>query len=135
MSYLVGSLAGGVYGLKEGLKNTPNTRFKVKLNSVLNNCGKFGSRIGNTAGCAAVLYSLYEGAADGLGLDKFTPDDVQFSVSPLIAGFCTGATYKATAGPRVAALAGSIGFGAVAFTNIVYSLIGLPPGSKGFLFF
>ena len=132
---MIGTFFGGVYGLKEGLRNTPSSRFKVKLNSVLNNCGKYGSRVGNTAGCIAVLYSLYEGAVDALDIDRLLPDQITFSVSPLIAGFCTGATFKAAAGPRVAALAGTIGFGAVGLTNTVYTMLGMPCGAKGFLFF
>ena len=63
-SYLIGILGGGLYGFREGLTNTPNSRFKVKVNSVLNQCGKYGSRAGNSFGVLSILYSLYEGAAD-----------------------------------------------------------------------
>jgi len=134
-SYLAATAFGGVYGLKQGLSNTPSSRFKVKLNSVLNNCGRYGSRAGNTAGSLAVLYSLYEGAADGLDIDSYMPGNLAVSVSPFIASFCTGATFKATAGPRVAALAGTIGLGCVGVTYIGYGLLGIPYGSRGFLFF
>ena len=64
MSYLLGTSAGGVYGFQQGLKATPNTRFRVQLNSVLNHCGRYGSRAGNAMGVFAVLYSLFEGVAD-----------------------------------------------------------------------
>lgn len=64
-------------------------------------------------------------------------------VSPAAASFCnpafgataTAATYYATAGPRVAALAGFIGFSSVAATYAAYSALGVPYGSRGFLFF
>lgn len=47
----------------------------------------------------------------------------------------TGFTYKFQAGPRVAGLAGAIGLGAVGMTYTAYSLMGIPNGSKGWLFF
>ena len=64
LSYLLGTLAGGLYGLNQGLKNTPSDKFKVKLNSVLNKSSRYGSRIGNMAGCLSVFYSGYEYMAD-----------------------------------------------------------------------
>ncbi|GFH52608.1 hypothetical protein CTEN210_09084 [Chaetoceros tenuissimus] len=132
LSYLLGTLGGGLYGLSEGLKNTPSNRFKVKLNSVLNHCSRHGSRIGNMAGCLSIFYSFYEYAADNFELDRYTdPVPVQ---QPL-AAFMTGATYKAFAGPRVAALAGTIGLGSVGVTYGVYSVLGYKYGQKGWLFF
>lgn len=47
----------------------------------------------------------------------------------------TGATFYAAAGPRAALLAGSIGLGAVGVTYAGYTVLGIPYGSKGFLFF
>jgi hypothetical protein len=44
-------------------------------------------------------------------------------------------TYYATSGPRVAALAGAIGFSSVAVTYAAYSVLGMPYGSRGYLFF
>lgn len=64
ISYLGGVICGGLYGLQEGLRNTPSSRWKVKLNSVLNHCGRYGSQVGNMMGATAILYSLYEGVAD-----------------------------------------------------------------------
>lgn len=52
-----------------------------------------------------------------------------------MAAFMTGATYKAQAGPRVAALAGAIGLGSVGVTYAAYSLLGVPFGSKRWLWF
>jgi hypothetical protein len=68
MSYLIGTAAGGVYGFKQGLAATPSNRFRVQLNSVLNHSGRYGSRAGNTLGVFAILYSLYEGAADNVSM-------------------------------------------------------------------
>jgi Tim17/Tim22/Tim23/Pmp24 family len=64
VAYLMGIAGGGLYGFRQGLLSTPSHRFRVQLNSVLNHCGRYGSRAGNTVGVFAVLYSLYEGLAD-----------------------------------------------------------------------
>eukprot|EP00985_Skeletonema_marinoi_P016301 scaffold8725_cov96-Skeletonema_marinoi.AAC.1 len=62
-------------------------------------------------GASAIMYSLYEGVADSFELDAYT-GPIQ-PPAPLFAGMMTGATYYMRAGPRVAALAGTIGLGAV----------------------
>jgi len=133
ISYMIGVTLGGLYGLKEGLARTPSSRWKVKLNSVLNHCGRHGSQFGNMMGATAILYSLYEGLADSYELDAYT-GPIQ-PPAPLFAGMMTGATYYMRAGPRVSALAGTIGLGAVGGTFALYSLLGIPYGSKGWLFF
>lgn len=69
-----------------------------------------------------------------LGIRNYSPAAASF-VSPAIAAAATGATYFGTSGPRVAALAGTIGFGTVAATYTAYSVLGIPYGSRGFLFF
>lgn len=66
LSYLLGIGGGGLYGLQRGIATTPSTKFKVQVNSVLNHCGRYGSKAGNTVGVFAVLYSLYEGLADNV---------------------------------------------------------------------
>mmetsp|Transcript_26323 Transcript_26323/g.61218 ORF Transcript_26323/g.61218 Transcript_26323/m.61218 type:complete len:165 (-) Transcript_26323:1229-1723(-) len=68
MSYLLGITGGGLLGLREGLANAPSSRLRVQLNSILNHCGRHGSRWGNTIGVVSILYSLYEGAADHVRL-------------------------------------------------------------------
>lgn len=134
VSYLMGIVAGGVYGLREGLLHTPSSRFKVKLNSVLNHCGRHGSRAGNVLGVASIMYSLYEGLADHYDLDQYTRPVVgEVPASPAFAALMTGVTYKATAGPRVAALAGTIGLGAVGATYALYGVAGIPYGSRGWM--
>ncbi|KAL7542068.1 hypothetical protein ACHAXR_011734 [Thalassiosira sp. AJA248-18] len=133
ISYMLGVTLGGLYGLREGLAKTPSSRWKVKLNSVLNHCGRHGSGLGNMMGATAILYSLYEGVADSYELDQYT-GPIQ-PPAPLFAGAMTGATYYMRAGPRVAALAGAIGMGAVGGTFAVYSVLGIPYGSKGWMFF
>ena len=55
-------------------------------------------------------------------------------VAPAFGSTMAGVCYFAPSGPRVAALAGAIGFGSVAATYGVYSILGIPYGSQGFLF-
>ena len=64
MSYLIGIAGGGLYGLQKGVASTPSSKFKVQVNSILNHCGRYGSKTGNTFGVFAVMYSLYEGLGD-----------------------------------------------------------------------
>jgi len=138
LSYMIGIGFGGLYGLREGLTNTPSHRFKVKLNSVLNHCSRHGGRWGNMLGALSVLYTLYEGGMDQLQVDSYTAPitgNDSVVVGPALAAFLTGATYKLQAGPRVAGLAGTIGLGAVGATYAGYTLMGLPYGYKGWLFF
>lgn len=133
VSYLVGTIAGGVYGLREGLVNAPSSKMRVQLNSILNNSGRYGSRWGNALGVVAVIYSLYEGLADSYDIDDYT-GPIQ-PAAPLLGAGLTGATYYMPAGPRVAALAGSIGVGAVGVTYLGYTAMGIPLGSRGWMFF
>lgn len=133
MCYMLGIGAGGMYGLQRGIVSTPSSKFKVKLNSVLNHSGRYGSRVGNTLGVFAVLYSLYEGLGDHLELDRYTGFD---STSPPVAAALTGMTYYGPAGIRVATLGGTIGFGAVSATYAAYHfLLNKPFGQYGFLWF
>lgn len=64
LSYVLGISAGGLFGLQKGITSTPSSKLKVQVNSVLNHCGRHGSKFGNTFGVFAVVYSLYEGIGD-----------------------------------------------------------------------
>ena len=55
-------------------------------------------------------------------------------VSPAFGAGMAGATYFAGSGPRVAALAGVLGVGSVATTYAAYTVLGIPYGSRGYLF-
>jgi hypothetical protein len=50
MSYFGGILGGGTYGAIEGLRNSPNRKLKVRMNSLFNAAGQRGSRAGNALG-------------------------------------------------------------------------------------
>ena len=68
VAYMLGTFCGGVYGLRQGIRASPSSRFRVKLNSILNHCGRHGSKYGNSFGAIAVLYSAYEALADHVGV-------------------------------------------------------------------
>lgn len=132
MCYLMGIGGGGLYGLQKGLASTNSSKFKVQVNSVLNNAGRHGSRAGNSLGVVAVLYSLYEGLADNLEVDRFTGFE---SSAPPLAAMMTGISYYAPTGLRVATLGGALGLGAVGATYAGYAALGKPVGSAGFMWF
>mmetsp|Transcript_12504 Transcript_12504/g.28864 ORF Transcript_12504/g.28864 Transcript_12504/m.28864 type:complete len:196 (+) Transcript_12504:346-933(+) len=132
MCYLLGIGGGGLYGLQRGITSTPSTKFKVKVNSVLNNAGRYGSRAGNRLGVFAVMYSMYEGLGDNLEIDRYTGFE---SSAPPLAAMLTGISYFAPTGLRVATLGGAIGMGAVGATYAGYTAFGKPVGSAGVLWF
>ena len=82
----------------------------------------------------AFAYLLQFEFEEVLGIRNYSPAAASF-VSPAFGAAAAGATYFGPSGPRVAVLAGSIGFGAVAATYTAYTLLGIPYGSRGFLFF
>lgn len=49
-AYLTGILSGGVLGARTGWKAAPSPRFWIRLNSVMNGAGKYGSKWGNNMG-------------------------------------------------------------------------------------
>jgi import inner membrane translocase subunit TIM23 len=84
---MLGTFGGGLYGLREGVRHSPSSRFRVKLNSILNHCGRYGSRWGNSLGVVAILYSIYEGAADQVSRDgKGCCEKSDVSVVPWFGG-------------------------------------------------
>jgi hypothetical protein len=68
VSYMLGIAGGGLYGFQKGVTSTPSSKLKVQVNSVLNHCGRYGSKAGNTLGVFAVMYSLYEGIFDQVSI-------------------------------------------------------------------
>jgi hypothetical protein len=59
-SYLIGVIFGGVHGFQESLWEPNSSRFRLQLNSVLNNTGRHASKVGNLLGVISILYSTYE---------------------------------------------------------------------------
>uniref|UniRef100_A0A7S2QVE9 Mitochondrial import inner membrane translocase subunit TIM23 n=1 Tax=Triparma pacifica TaxID=91992 RepID=A0A7S2QVE9_9STRA len=134
--YLIGTGVGGIYGVKTGMSSVPNSRFKVKVNALLNHSGRYGSRVGNAVGCVALLYSLFEGASEKLDVEKYTYSIIGHSplVTPMIGSIMSGIVYKSTAGPRVAALSGTIGMGTVGGYYAVCQVMGWKFANTNFMF-
>ena len=49
-AYLIGLSSGGTYGFFKGLRNPNATNMKLRINSVLNSCTRFGPWAGNSMG-------------------------------------------------------------------------------------
>ncbi|KAI4379014.1 hypothetical protein MLD38_016422 [Melastoma candidum] len=102
-SYLLGALSGGIKGTLDGVRSAETgDSLKLRVNRVLNEGGKMGRRWGNSLG---VLGLLFAGVESGMVYWRGTDD----MINSVVAGLGTGALYKATAGPRSAAIAGAIG--------------------------
>lgn len=65
-AYLTGILSGGVLGGRMGWKAAPSPRFWIRVNSVMNGAGKYGSKWGNNTG----VIGAYVGV-----LDDFPPTE------------------------------------------------------------
>jgi import inner membrane translocase subunit TIM23 len=102
-----GIVFGGGFGLIQGYRNSPSTKFRIRLNSVLNGSGRGGSKAGNALGVLAIFYSTAEWTFDKLEVERlaFGAD----FVTPLLAGATTGAAYMSTRGPKTIALAAVLG--------------------------
>jgi len=132
--YLLGIVAGGSFGFVEGFRTAPSTKFNIRLNSILNKCGKRGSRLGNALGSVAFLYSLVEGAGELARVEKRV-GGVEW-VNPVLAAAVTGLVYKSTQGPKTMAVAGGLGAGLAAVSFVAKSFMPRRPGnSKSLLFF
>jgi import inner membrane translocase subunit TIM23 len=129
--YLMGIAGGGLYGAGKGVKETPSPKFKVKLNSVLNQSGRYGSLYGNMFGSAAVLYSLYQGVCDHFEVEEKTGLEI---ATPFISASLTGATLYSRKGYRAMLGGAAVGGGAVAASFAIYQVVGIPYGSLGLLF-
>jgi import inner membrane translocase subunit TIM23 len=119
------------------MSSVPNSRFKVKVNALLNHSGRYGSRVGNAVGCVALLYSIFEGASEKLDVEEYTSKVIGNSpaVTPAIGAFMGGVAYKSTAGPRVAALSGTIGLVSVGGYYAFTQVLGWKFASTNFMFF
>jgi len=114
-AYLGGIALGGAYGAIEGLRNTPSTKFKIRLNSFLNAAGKRGSRAGNAFAVIAMFFSASEALFENFEIEKYTGRGTSDVAYPVLAGAFTGFLYKATSRrPRIMALYTIIGGGSIA---------------------
>jgi len=111
-AYLIGIGTGGTYGVINGLQSSPSPKFKIRVNTILNKSGRFGSRFGNALGAVAMMYSCFEAVFDRYEVERYFGGDDFFN--PILAATATGLLYKSTQGPKTMALAALIGGGAAA---------------------
>jgi len=132
--YILGIVAGGSFGFVEGFRSAPSTKFNIRLNSILNKCGRRGSRLGNALGSVAFLYSLVEGAGEQMRLERYS-GGMEW-VNPVFSAAFAGMVYKSTQGPKTIAVAGGLGASVAAVAYVSKSFFPDRPGSsKSLLFF
>jgi import inner membrane translocase subunit TIM23 len=133
--YLFGIVLGGSFGLVEGWRTAPSSKFNIRVNSILNKTGRRGARLGNALGSIAFLYSVVEGINENWGpqWDRLTHQEW---VTPATSAFLTGLIYKSTApSPKVKVLAGVLGAGLAMTSYGVKSIFPNLGFRKGLLFF
>ena len=91
-----GLVAGGSWGLYEGLKSSTGERQRIRINAVLNATGKHGPGLGNSVGCLGMMFSTFETLAF-----NFRGEDDMLNV--MGAGALAGGIFKSQArrGPGV----------------------------------
>uniref|UniRef100_A0AAV1UP60 Mitochondrial import inner membrane translocase subunit tim23 n=1 Tax=Peronospora matthiolae TaxID=2874970 RepID=A0AAV1UP60_9STRA len=107
-AYFSGILGGGAYGAMQGFSRSPSTKFKIRMNSLMNGAATRGSKAGNALGCLAMIYKAFEFVADSAEIENIVKLD---QVTPILASAATGVFYKSTAGPKAMVLAGALGAG------------------------
>ncbi|KAJ3346024.1 Mitochondrial import inner membrane translocase subunit tim23 [Kappamyces sp. JEL0680] len=60
IAYFAGLGYGGIYGTYRGLATAPNSMFKVRLNSVINQTTRYGPWAANSLGVLALSWSLID---------------------------------------------------------------------------
>eukprot|EP00052_Salpingoeca_macrocollata_P004692 m.42973 g.42973 ORF g.42973 m.42973 type:complete len:222 (-) comp14388_c0_seq1:166-831(-) len=103
ISYLCGQAIGGTWGLYEGLRHADGVTARLRINTVLNGITKRGPFVGNAFGVLALMYNGINGGVVAL---RGGDDD---AINQIAAATTTGLLYKASAGVRPMALAGTLG--------------------------
>lgn len=108
MSYLAGTVSGGLYGVVEGLRHPAATSNRLRVTTALNAMGKRGPFLGNTLAVISVMFHSINGLAIKARGEK---DD---AVNDFGAAVATGTLFRITSGPRAAAIGGLTGAGLAA---------------------
>lgn len=110
-AYLVGLVAGGSFGLYEGMQQSAGQIRRLRINAVLNATSRHGPMLGNKLGVIAMMYSMLEASACAFRDE----DDVFNAVG---AATATGVLYMSGSGPRAATIAGVAGGGLAAAVTL-----------------
>jgi hypothetical protein len=54
-AYFSGIIGGGAYGALKGFARSPSTKFKIRMNALMNGAATRGSKAGNALGCLGKL--------------------------------------------------------------------------------
>ncbi|CAN7058665.1 unnamed protein product [Brassica oleracea var. botrytis] len=101
--YLGGSLAGAASGFFSGVRSFEyGDTAKLKVNRILNSSGHAGRSLGCRIGVVGLIYAGIES-----GVVAYTDRDDAWT--KVVAGFGTGAVFRAARGVRAAAVAGVLG--------------------------
>ena len=52
--WLGGYFIGGAIGIRDGLRNAPNTAWRIRTNAVMNGISKTGTKLSNTLGLLGI---------------------------------------------------------------------------------
>jgi len=55
-AYFSGIIGGGTFGAMQGFRRSPSSKFKIRMNSLLNGAAMRGSKAGNALGCLGKLF-------------------------------------------------------------------------------
>ncbi|TPX31084.1 hypothetical protein SmJEL517_g05505 [Synchytrium microbalum] len=100
-AYLLGLSSGGAYGFFRGLRNPNATTMKLRVNSVLNSCTRYGPWAGNSLGVMSLMWSMIDsGLQEVRGVSDY--------YNHIGSAFVTGILFKSTAGIRPAAIMGTL---------------------------
>ena len=90
--WLGGFGGGGLIGAYRGSSGAANPSFKIRMNAVLNQFSKRGSKAGDIGRAGLHAYTAASYSIDELNLERYTGDTTY--TTPVLAGFFTGALYK-----------------------------------------
>ena len=107
--YGLGLATGGAWGLAEGLRNPAGETFKLRLNSILNNCTRRGPLVGNSVGVMTMFYTTL-----AHGFQKLRNEDEDDIYNHVGAGALAGIVFKSTSGAKQALKTGVMFGGMVA---------------------
>ncbi|EGD72407.1 hypothetical protein PTSG_00427 [Salpingoeca rosetta] len=117
VSYLAGTIGGGLYGVVEGLRHPAATSNRLRVTTVLNAVGKRGPFLGNTLAVLSVMFHSING---GIIKARGEKDDI---VNDVAAAVATGTLFRITSGPRAAAFGGLTGAGLAAAVYVVKTFL------------
>ena len=124
ITYLSGIIAGGAYGIINGLATSPSNKFRIRVNALLNKTGRYGSKFGNALGALSVMYTFFRAGTERLNLEQYVPNSFDDVINPFVSATLTGLLYKSTQGPKTMFLGGILGGITVVTLNLSRSVFG-----------